>query len=214
MYKVGVIACLLLLYMLSSEPFAGLLIKPIEYKYPFQLHPETHPEASHILVLGGGYLTNASIAASSMLSSGSLGRLTEGIRIKKINPDCQLIFSGGNTFDSSATEADIYAAAYIQLTGDSNFIKNKPAFNTKQESKNIAALLGAKPFFLVTSASHMPRAMLIFKKAGCNPIPCPCDYNLVQKDKILFAAPNSGSLHRSEIAILESIGLLWFWITE
>ncbi len=211
--KLFLFSSILALYLLSSEPLASFILKPLENQYQYLIHPETYTNIKHIVVLGGGQLPNEKLSSYSKLSEGSLNRLIETIRLKKIKPECKIIFSGGNTFDSKQTEADIYGLAYTELTNDVDYIKSAKAENTKQEAKDMYVLLADTPFFLVSSASHMPRAIKIFEKTGLKPIACPSDYS-VRSDHFTLSPPNSGSLGRSEKAITEIVGRLWFWITD
>ena len=48
--------------------------------------------------------------------------------------------------------------------------------DTEEESQQVAPIVGSQSFILVTSASHMPRAMGLFRKRGLQPIPAPTDH--------------------------------------
>ena len=68
----------LLLLLLSLQPVADSLLKPIEDKYPTWRNAE---RVQYVVVLGGGYTWNPEWAPSSNLINNSLPRLTEGIRL-------------------------------------------------------------------------------------------------------------------------------------
>ena len=61
---------------------------------------------------------------------------------------------------------------------------------------------------MVTSTTHMPRSMKLFKSLGLNPIAAPTDYNKKEFNSY-FISPDIGSLYRSKMAIHEYIGILW-----
>ena len=67
----------LLLLLLSLQPVADSLLKPIEDKYPTW---RGEKRVQYVVVLGGGYTWNPDWAPSSNLINNSLPRLTEGIR--------------------------------------------------------------------------------------------------------------------------------------
>jgi len=77
------------------------------------------------------------------------------------------------------------------------------------QSRNKAILL------LTTSASHLPRAMKIFEKAGFQPIPAPCDYTDAEPPENKFASwyqwplPSSKKFDHSERAFYEWLGNLY-----
>ena len=86
------------------------------------------------------------------------------------------------------------------------------ARDTAEEARETIRLAGTNRVVLVTSASHMPRAVGIFKKAGCDVVPAPCEY--------LFFGPNAQwrwydwhfgarNFVRSERLMHESAGLLY-----
>ena len=54
--------------------------------------------------------------------------------------------------------------------------------DTRAEAIEMKKIVGNKAFILVTSASHMKRSILLFKKLGLNPIAAPT-YHLGYEDK-------------------------------
>ena len=81
--------------------------------------------------------------------------------------------------------------------------------------------------FLVTSASHMPRSLGIYKKQaeqlgieGLEIIPAPCDYTFIDPEKYppLFyrvamnLLPNAGSLRISTQILHEYYGMVYYWL--
>jgi len=61
----------------------------------------------------------------------------------------------------------------VVFTEDRSSNTAENALNTKQV---LDSLQLKPPYLLVTSAWHMPRAQLIFKKAGLQVVPFPCNY--------------------------------------
>jgi uncharacterized SAM-binding protein YcdF (DUF218 family) len=82
--------------------------------------------------------------------------------------------------------------------------------DTEEESQQIAPIVGAQRFILVTSASHMPRAMGLFRKRGLQPIAAPTDYlapgHRVDLDDLF---PDGYKLFKSQTAFYEYLGLAW-----
>ncbi|VDZ88311.1 protein YcbC [Lelliottia amnigena] len=81
----------LMLLLLSLQPVADGLLRPIEDKYPTW---QGKQKVDYIVVLGGGYTWDPSWAPSSNLINNSLPRLNEGIRLWLANPGSKMIFTG------------------------------------------------------------------------------------------------------------------------
>ncbi|MCA1923941.1 envelope biogenesis factor ElyC, partial [Buttiauxella noackiae] len=81
----------LVLLLISLQPVADKMLKPIEDTYPTWRGSE---KVDYIVVLGGGYTWNPDWAPSSNLISNSLPRLAEGVRLWQANPGAKIIFTG------------------------------------------------------------------------------------------------------------------------
>ena len=86
-------------------------------------------------------------------------------------------------------------------------------------SVNVKAILTERKidrFLLVTSAAHMPRSMMIFRKLGLNPIAAPTDYQKTDREanltsiesRILNVLPDADNLRETNRAIKEYIGIV------
>jgi uncharacterized SAM-binding protein YcdF (DUF218 family) len=196
------------------QPIAGIFINSLENDFVCLTDTNTIKEAQYIIILGGGYKDAENMPTTSQLGSSSLLRLVEGIRLKKINPNAKLIFSGGKPFSEKYSEASIYESAYKSLTSDkSKQILSEIPHNTKSEADETYKLIGNKKLIVVTSANHMKRAVYLFEKMGCNVIPAPCDF-LVKNIKYYPALPSWSSIKQTEFAIHEYIGLLRYKIIK
>jgi len=94
------------------------------------------------------------------------------------------------------------------------FVEKKAA-DTKDHVIYVKEIVRDDPFILVTSASHMQRAMALFKKHGMEPIPAPTDYLVKDREGGLTPGvffPGAGSLEKAERAIYEYLGLIWAWL--
>jgi uncharacterized SAM-binding protein YcdF (DUF218 family) len=211
--KILVSVGVILLILSSYGPFPDLLLKPLEYKYPPLLRVKDLPEIRWIVVLGGGHRSNPQLPANSQLSGASLTRLVEGIRLHHALPGSKLIVSGGALYDP-VPEARVFSDA-AQAIGvkSQNLILESLSRDTEEEARLIQKMVGKDAFVLVTSASHMPRAMGLFRKLGMHPIPAPTDYRVreSQEEEInpgMFF-PGSMELQKTEAAVYEYLGLVW-----
>lgn len=200
-----------LLILMSYDGLPSLILRPLEYQYPPLL--KDLPEVKWIVVLGGGVTSDPKIPITSQLEFPSLFRLIEGIRLHHSLSGSKMILSGGPVFGPAA-DGKVMADFAIALGVDSqNLILETVSRDTEEEAKYIQRFVGIDPFILVTSASHMPRSMALFRKLGMQPIPAPTNYLAVEKQEELIDPsqffPSSVNLTKMEIAIHEYLGLAW-----
>lgn len=199
----------LLLVLLGLQPVADSLLRPLENRWP--TWKNQHP-VDYVVVLGGGYTWNPEWAPSSNMLNNSLPRLTEGIRIWQANPGAKMIFTGAaaKTNPVSTAEVGSRVAQSLGVPAEAIITLNKPR-DTEEEAQEVAKIIGNKPFALVTSASHLPRAMVFFQRQGLNPWPAPANQMAIDSpispwDKF---TPSALWLGHSERAVYEWIGRLW-----
>ena len=151
-----------------------------------------------VVVLGSANTTDPGIPESNQLSSTSLYRLVEGIRIQRELPHTFLLLSGGASQDPRPNA--VVAGNVAESLGMDKgllFIEKRPR-DTAEEAELLQPVLNETPFILVTSAAHMERAMKLFKDAGTHPIPAPTDFLIKGGDHL-----TSSSL----VPSLENLGL-------
>jgi len=92
------------------------------------------------------------------------------------------------------------------------FVLDRSAWDTEQEAANLAGQIGSEPFFLVTSAFHMPRARQLFEAAGFVVSPFPVDFRSTGSGRldILSFVPTSEALRHTEIAARELYARLYY----
>ncbi|MEW5560047.1 envelope biogenesis factor ElyC [Enterobacter asburiae] len=200
------------LLLLSLQPVADGLLKPIENSYPTWQGTE---RVEYVVVLGGGYTWNSQWAPSSNLINNSLPRLTEGIRLWQQNPGAKMIFTGAaaKTNPVSTGEAGARVAESLGVPRSDIIILDKPK-DTEEEAAAVKAAIGDAPFLLVTSASHLPRAMIFFRGAGLHPLPAPANQLAIDSplnpwERII---PSPVWLMHSDRVGYETLGRIWQWL--
>lgn len=204
----------LLLLLISLQPIANRLLLPLESRYP-TWQSATLPRADYIVVLGGGYTYDPAWAPSSNLIGNSLPRVTEGIRLYRANPGAKLIFTGaaaqGNPVSSAQAAARV--AESLGVPGEDIITLDSPR-DTEEEAAGTAGIVGRRPFLLVTSANHLPRAMRFFQARGLNPIPAPANQMAAASalnpwEKVF---PSAYYLSHSERVWYETLGRIWQYV--
>jgi uncharacterized SAM-binding protein YcdF (DUF218 family) len=86
--------------------------------------------------------------------------------------------------------------------------------NTFENATGVKRLSLKTPLILVTSASHMDRALRVFSGLDMTPLPAPCDYKgrWNVNDPLRFL-PSAGALDTSTTAIYEYVGIFWYRLT-
>ncbi|WP_039056442.1 envelope biogenesis factor ElyC [Enterobacter sp. Bisph1] len=202
----------LVLLLLSLQPVADRLLAPIENTYP--TWRGTQP-VKYIVVLGGGYTWNDAWAPSSNLISNSLPRLNEGIRLWQANPGAKLIFTGAAAVTNPVSTAEAGARVAESLgVPRSDIITLDSPKDTEREAAAVKQAIGDTPFLLVTSASHLPRAMIFFQRAGLHPLPAPANQLAITSplnpwERII---PSPVWLMHSDRVSYETLGRLWQWL--
>ncbi|WP_085036106.1 envelope biogenesis factor ElyC [Cronobacter sakazakii] len=209
--KILMTASWVILLLLSLQPVADGLLKPVEDDYPTW----NGQKADYIVVLGGGYTWNDKWAPSSNLVNNSLPRVTEGVRLWLANPGAKMVFTGARatTNPVSTAEAGARVAESLGIPRSDIITLDSPK-DTEEEAAAVAGALGKQPFLLVTSASHLPRAMIFFKRQGLNPIPAPANQMAIDSPLNPWERvyPSSLWLMHSERAGYEILGRVWQWV--
>ena len=215
--KVFVTLGVLLLLLFSSEAVGEMLISPLEGRYPpYGSHdhvPLPENEIQYVVVLAGGIPSVAGYPITRQVDGGAMARLVEGVRILRRCPNSKLVLSGGRGADPHLNPATLTNLLFVKLLGvdESRVIVCNLSQDTDDEARNLAGIIGQAPMVLVTSASHMPRALALFESYGMHPIPAPTDYRtgLVRVFLVESIFPNADALYNSERAIYEYLGMLW-----
>lgn len=202
----------------AVSPVADRLLDPLEGQYEPVTDYQVLEGVRHVVVLGGGHRSDSRLPATMQLSDASLFRLIEGVRLRRQIPDGILVFTGGAIFDAR-THARVMADAAGNLgEGEPMVLLDQPR-DTAEEMLALRAMFTAEqPFLLVTSASHMPRSMILARAAGLAPIPAPTDFLVKRSRDGAFHPgeflPSAVAMRRSERALYEFLGLVWAHIRE
>lgn len=191
------------------------VLLPLERQYEPLMDPAAvnRPEApiKWIVVLGGGGVYNPKLTSTSQLSGATMARLIEGIRLYRQLPGSKLIVSEGSPVQS-VTVADVMAKVARELgVVAEDIVMEKLSADTESQAQTVLPMVGQDTFVLVTSASHMPRAMAMFRKAGTNPIAAPTEFRAVGSAIWSPSAiyPNASEVRGVELGMHEYMGLIW-----
>jgi uncharacterized SAM-binding protein YcdF (DUF218 family) len=200
----------LLLMIAYGAPF-DLLARRLEGRYHPLADLDSVREVRWIVVLGGGHLATSGLPPNSQLSNASLYRVVEAVRLHRMLPATRILFSGGRTLDSTVDASVSSAAALGMGVAPGDVSLSVDPRSTVEEMVCLQKIMGATPFIMVTSAMHMPRAMLLAERAGLHPVPSPTDYrgSAAGRGSWLDLLPRAGAPLLASAVTHELVGLAW-----
>ncbi len=207
--KITLIFSIVWLFVFSYSPVADTLLYQLESRNP-TLH-QAPKDIKYIYVLGGGHTTDHSLPITSQVTETAVVRLTEGIRLyHQLHEEATLIVSGYSGLLDPTTHAVMQEklALALGIKKDRIILRPSPR-DTQEEAVAAKKLLGKKTFILVTSASHMTRALKFFINEGLHPIPAPTNHLASTKNLNYSDLFSSSALEESRIVFHEVLGLLW-----
>jgi uncharacterized SAM-binding protein YcdF (DUF218 family) len=200
----------LVLLGISALPRIALL--PLENRFPIIANDEGRIDG--LIVLGGGI--NISRGQVS-LKDAAASRVTAAVELARKHPEAKLVFSGGTAslLDPSAEPEAEAAGALFRLFNipAERVVLEDRSRNTQENALFTRNLVTPKPgerWLLITSASHMPRAMGCFRAVGLNLEAYPVDFRTEGKATDYWRPFDSLSegLSVASLAIKEWIGLV------
>lgn len=201
------VVAVLILYTFSIDPVAKMLLRPLESTYP-PVAVSAAPRADAIVVLSGGILRGHNRVGIQWDRNSN--RFFTAIDLARAAKAGLLVISGGAspsegpTLRQAAIDAGISPARMIVIG---------PVFTTADEARAVSRLPAIHSILLVTSAFHMPRAVLLFRARGLDVIPFPTSQFVFRSSHPLNDTefvPNATPLELSQFAILEYYGLAFY----
>ena len=194
--------------LLSFQPISNAIINPLENSQKALL---TIPKVEYILVLGSGHTSNDNLSITSQVAPVGINRLVEGIRIYKELENAKLVVSGYGAEDENSHALMQEKLAISLGVKKEDIIRFDTPKDTKEEVLEMKKLVQYKDFILVTSASHMKRANLLFRKEGLNPYLAPT-YHLGNKTQGFSSYFSARNFYKVEVAWHEYLGLIYSWL--
>ncbi|MBT6620225.1 MAG: YdcF family protein [Gemmatimonadetes bacterium] len=215
-YGQGCILLGITLLLVFSNPLVGdALLGALEREYEVSSAVES-PNADAIVVLGGVTVPPVSPRVEVEITGGG-DRLLHGLRLYRAGKAPVLVFSGGaltQLTGSTMSEAQQFLRLTVESGVDSAVVvlegDSRNTYENALYTRQILEKRGWREVLLVTSASHMRRAVAAFRTQGIVVIPAPTDIRVVARDfSLLQLLPTVAALEKSSIAIKEYIG---WWI--
>ena len=205
---------LLVLLIGSNDSINNALVRSLEWQHL----PSDIPPAEAIVVLGGG-IKSASAPRPMVDVSEQGDRVLYAAKLYQDKKAPLIITAGGRIpwLGSDKPEsADMATLLEMMGVPQQAIIEEPDSLNTHENAVNVKAILearGIERVLLVTSALHMPRSLLIFKRQGIEAIPAPTDFLITEgsqadspQEILLDFLPDAGRLDSTTKALKEYIG--------
>lgn len=207
-------AGVMVVFLSSWGPVGNALIAPLERHHAPVMDARDYSGVTAVVVLGTGYRSRAELPVTSQLNDTAVVRLMEGVRLYRQLPDARLVLTGGSSSDDSEGAAHGYAKAARALgVPEEDIIILDNPWDTGQEALAVRQNLGEQQVILVTSASHMPRAVRLFQTAGLTPIAAPTRHRSLETEQgLTYWVPSAEHLRKTERALYEYMGMVSVWL--
>ena len=210
-WTAAVVLCLLIV---SMCPFgANALVWQLESRVP-EPAACAGPAPDTIVVLAAGFEREPADAGDfTALESDSIRRALAGIELWRRTPGATLVFAGGGPFAISESGALQHLAELLGVSVESMRREDRSQ-TTWENARELRALDPAisPRIWLVSSALHLPRALIAFRSAGFQPCVYASDRRYVPPGGIGYYLPQSSALIKTEEAIHEMAGeVLYRW---
>ncbi|MBI3493393.1 MAG: YdcF family protein [Acidobacteria bacterium] len=213
------LTALLLTYWFLATPFGAWLTSlPMSARYrPLETREQARG-AQAVVVLGGGTLSHVADGMALDDVGSTAFRLIEAVRVYKLLGDPLVVVSGGNTqqLEPPRPEAHAYREAAISLgVPASRIVVEDRGMTTREEAvylKPILAARGLTQCVIVTSPTHMGRALAAFRAVGLDPVPSAARQWGNQEMSLWSIMPTRQSLTVSDTALYDYLATVYYWM--
>ena len=188
----------------------------LESEYQYQ-PPTTLPKADAVLVLSG-MLGGFETEDGYVTEWGDPDRFFVGVQLVRLGKADRLIFTRGQMpWSESPPEGEMLKQKALEMgVSPDQILLTSIVSNTAEESlavKDLMAKYGLTKIILVTSSFHLPRAKLLFDKAGVDTYPYPTDFKAASRDVTwLHFIPSADAFRNTSNGIREYIGRFYYWL--
>lgn len=198
-----------LLSALSLMPVSEQIVHSLEQKHPPLADQQTQQNFQYILLLGSGGTADPGLPVTGQLSATALSRFIEALRLYHANPNAILVVSG-SAFGDLKSHAQLQQELALSMgIPAKRIIRLDDTLDTDDEARQMAEIITDQKAALVTSATHMDRALKLFVKYGTMPVPAPANYLAKQRFGEIpsyYYLPSAHYLYKSQVAWHEYLG--------
>lgn len=206
-WKIGILA---FLWIIATRPVSDAVMIPLQQAFTIPKIEELRESGiKEVVVLTGGEKDAEEIQLNAeKLTYSSLKRFSCGVELcTELGKDCIIIFSGGSPKGPTAKTMSDLAK---KMQPDRTIYMETESKSTDEHAENVRRFLKNKTFILITSASHMVRAIRVFRKADLDPIPYPVEFFSTRPYSVMDFFPSIYNIERLESALYEYLAQVYY----
>lgn len=213
------VAALAVFYLTSTPIGAGLLVSGLSGGLrQIQTREEARGADAVVILSGGVETTRAAGIVLTQLSTPSTLRVLEAARVYKLIGARLVVVSGGIADERVELEpeskhmAEALVAAGVPADRIAIDVAARDTFDHPRTIRPILEAQHVHQFVIVTSPTHMRRALAVFRKAGFDPVGSTA---LLRSDHLKtpwFFVPNDDSLLQSDASLYDYAGWVYYWM--
>ena len=205
----------LLVLLVSALPLtADRLWEALEADYPYR--PIESVENANAVVVLSGLLGGIETDEGVVTQWGDADRFMAGVDLVKAGKAPLIIFTRGQwPWLNLPPEGEVLAKRALMMgVSSSQILLTGVVTNTADEADEVRSLMdlaGLETVILVTSSFHMPRAKMLFDRAGVASVPYPTDFKSSGgRSDWMSYIPSADGLNDTSKAVREMIGRLYY----
>ncbi len=206
------------LYAMAIVPLGSSLLYPLENR--FETNPILPQEIEGIIVLSGAINADKSKLWNQTEVNGAVDREMAFMKLARRYPSATLVYTGGssNLLAQENKAADVARHLFDELGFNTEgIIFERESRNTWENARYSFQTVQpelSRPWILITSAFHMPRAIGVFCKTGWPVIPYPVDHYSSPEWSFKPGFTLAGNAGIFDMVMHEWLGLIAYRLTS
>ena len=190
--------------LIGLLPVGQWLLLPLENR--FRALAEPPDEVDGIVVLGGAVDLSVAESRGMVAFHGNAERDITMVELARRYPDARLIYTGTSNWPPFVRRHGLAERVVFEDQA-------RNTYENAVYSKQLASPAPGERWLLVTSASHMPRSVGVFRQVSWPVIPYPVDYETEGEVEILVRPDVARRWNEFDRAVKAWIGLLAYWLS-
>ncbi len=213
-----VVLALLVTFASGWTSLGAMALHPLEDRFERPSQPPD--DVAGIIVLGGFFEGAINLARGGYELNSSADRIVEAAILARRHPEARVVVTGGSGSLLLDGEADgATAPRLLEALGIERGRmvledQSRDTYENAVFTRELVEPQEGETWLLVTSAFHMPRSVMLFRRAGFSIVPWPVDYRTTGQDTLGLSRNNVvHTLQTTGVALREWIGLVAYWVT-
>lgn len=199
--------------VLGFSPLPEFLMETLEGTHSYD---EKEIEFKEYAVVLGGDNIRIFKSNNQFDYSDSFDRVGEALHLYRQKKIAKIILTGGDVdYKGMLVNESTSSAKWLVAMGvnEVDILTEENSRSTRENALFVKEIINAhkiSEFYLITSASHMRRALGVFKKLGMNAVPLPVDYRVRGQNKPAWKYFGLSKLNILKSAVHEYVGIAYY----